>query len=106
VFHYATSPYFYQRFESLPDTPPAKAPSRQLRLPGEDFSLRSANIDALIARIRLEERGRISEGAVKGCTNGGVNRGGEAGGEVIAEGIAPGHGVKLELCQFNKFVHG
>src|ERR1700735_683876 len=66
--------------------------------------LRSRHSDVLVGRIRLGELGSISEGGAQGETNGGANGGADSA-HANAEGIAAGHGVKLALVQFNKFIH-
>ena len=75
-------------------------PKQRLAFPNVGFSLRSRDVDAVVDAVRLRSGGTICDSRVYRRTDCG-----ERGADVDAEGVAAGHGVKLALCQFNKFIH-
>ena len=63
-----------------------------------NFASRSADVDAVVDEICDTVGGFIFEGGRYPGTDFAL-----IGGDVNTKGVAPGHRVKLELCQFDKF---
>jgi hypothetical protein len=64
------------------------------------FYLIAANVDAAVVGVLLRNGAIIFEGGVDSRTDRGEN-----GADVNAEGVASGHGIELEVCQFDKFAN-